>query len=172
MVSFDSLTYFLEYCCGGCNDEINGPAIQVLNKKYHPDCFNCTNCKLNIPKKCGGKFQQNEGKPYCNPCYDKVTWEHSLIILKTFGKFGFCGGCGQKLDRGGIEAMGSFVYLSIYPKDINGTKNASIVPSVTKTFPMASISSMKICLIVQLVFLRKVLSFASSVKSNCQVVDD
>ncbi|EGC39983.1 hypothetical protein DICPUDRAFT_96403 [Dictyostelium purpureum] len=54
-------------CCGKCNKEINGPALQALDKNWHPECFSC--------EKCDHKFKPNEqikksskGNPLCGPC--------------------------------------------------------------------------------------------------------
>eukprot|EP01114_Cavostelium_apophysatum_P009684 TRINITY_DN2291_c0_g2_i1.p1 TRINITY_DN2291_c0_g2~~TRINITY_DN2291_c0_g2_i1.p1 ORF type:complete len:663 (-),score=131.60 TRINITY_DN2291_c0_g2_i1:27-2015(-) len=84
-----------DYCCPVCNDEINGPAVSALGKKYHPNCFNCGSCKKNIPNN-GGKFQKVNDEPWCNPCYDK-----------KYGKNGFCSGCGGGIERSGVEALGT-----------------------------------------------------------------
>jgi len=83
-----------DHCCATCHDEINGPAVSAFGNQYHPDCFNCHNCHNNIAK-LGGKYQQKDGEPFCNPCFDKL-----------YGKNGPCAGCGQKLDKTGVEALG------------------------------------------------------------------
>lgn len=56
--------------CNSCSQPINGRCITALNKKYHPEHFNCSFCQQTLNK---GTFKTcpNE-KPYCHPCFLKL----------------------------------------------------------------------------------------------------
>lgn len=56
--------------CNSCSQPINGRCITALNKKYHPEHFNCSFCLQTLNK---GTFKTcpNE-KPYCHQCFQKL----------------------------------------------------------------------------------------------------
>jgi len=74
--------------CASCNLAINGPALQALNKKWHPHCFVCSVCK----KPLTNSFLQMDGQNYCAEDYNRV-----------FGKT--CAGCQQLISGQFIRAM-------------------------------------------------------------------
>ncbi|CAF0990800.1 unnamed protein product [Brachionus calyciflorus] len=55
--------------CSGCKAPINGRCITALNKKYHPEHFTCSLCQKKLNK---GTFKENNERPFCNQCYQKL----------------------------------------------------------------------------------------------------
>jgi hypothetical protein len=52
--------------CGGCSDPITGLCLDVLNMKWHKQCFVCTECAQDLTVV---PFFPHEGKPYCEAHY-------------------------------------------------------------------------------------------------------
>ncbi|KAI8436458.1 hypothetical protein MSG28_010029 [Choristoneura fumiferana] len=57
--------------CSSCNAVINGRIVTALNKKWHPEHFQCHTCRKPID---GAKFHQHDGAVHCVPCF---TEHHS-----------------------------------------------------------------------------------------------
>lgn len=55
--------------CGSCGEPIIGRCISAMDRKFHPDHFVCAFC---LKKLCQGVFKEQEGKPYCSFCYNKL----------------------------------------------------------------------------------------------------
>ena len=55
--------------CASCQSPINGRCITALNKKFHPEHFNCAFCLKQLNK---GTFKEQNDKPYCHPCFSKL----------------------------------------------------------------------------------------------------
>ncbi len=55
--------------CNACQQPINGRCITAMNKKYHPEHFNCSFCLKELNK---GTFKEQNEKPYCNSCYIRL----------------------------------------------------------------------------------------------------
>lgn len=55
--------------CGGCQSPINGRCITAMNKKFHPEHFNCSFCLKQLNK---GTFKEQNEKPYCQTCFIKL----------------------------------------------------------------------------------------------------
>jgi hypothetical protein len=86
--------------CAGCSKSIEVKPVEALDKKWHPECFNCTGCKSAIPN---GKFVEGEdGKPYCMNCGDGETTNLS------WGPKDKCGGCDKPLAGMVTHVMGHF----------------------------------------------------------------
>lgn len=54
--------------CGKCNKIIDGLCVSALDKKWHQNCFTCTNCNGVL----SGQVMLSEGKVYCPKCADKL----------------------------------------------------------------------------------------------------
>jgi len=76
-----------EKICGKCGEEIKGEAISVSEKKFHPECFKCYECK----KEISGSFRTTaDGERICAAC----------IKLKK------CFACKKGIERKSIAADG------------------------------------------------------------------
>ena len=53
--------------CGMCDQEIQGQYLTALDNKFHPDCFQCVNCKTKIAP--GQDFFERNDKPLCVECH-------------------------------------------------------------------------------------------------------
>jgi len=54
--------------CGKCGNIIDGVCVSALNKKWHQDCFRCTNC-TNV---LSGQVMVADEKPYCANCAENL----------------------------------------------------------------------------------------------------
>eukprot|EP01119_Soliformovum_irregulare_P001135 TRINITY_DN1084_c0_g1_i1.p1 TRINITY_DN1084_c0_g1~~TRINITY_DN1084_c0_g1_i1.p1 ORF type:complete len:183 (+),score=5.76 TRINITY_DN1084_c0_g1_i1:107-655(+) len=52
--------------CASCHGSIVGPCLEALGKKWHPDHFMCTTCKVVLS---GQYFSTDDGLPYCERHY-------------------------------------------------------------------------------------------------------
>eukprot|EP01101_Sappina_pedata_P009938 TRINITY_DN6142_c0_g1_i1.p1 TRINITY_DN6142_c0_g1~~TRINITY_DN6142_c0_g1_i1.p1 ORF type:complete len:243 (-),score=86.88 TRINITY_DN6142_c0_g1_i1:63-725(-) len=53
--------------CGGCDQPIvSGKAVAVGAKKYHPDHFECSRCKVKL---AGQAYKAKDNKPFCPSCF-------------------------------------------------------------------------------------------------------
>ncbi|XP_064186510.1 leupaxin [Anguilla rostrata] len=55
--------------CGGCGTPISGRCIAALDRKFHPEHFVCAFCLKQLSQ---GVFKEQDGKPYCGTCHDKL----------------------------------------------------------------------------------------------------
>lgn len=55
--------------CGGCGEPITGRCIAALDRKFHPEHFVCAFCLRQLSQ---GIFKEQNGKPYCGPCFNKL----------------------------------------------------------------------------------------------------
>ncbi|XP_053177947.1 leupaxin isoform X2 [Scomber japonicus] len=55
--------------CGSCNEPIIGRCISALERKFHPEHFICAFCLRQLSQ---GIFKEQDGKPYCTPCFSKL----------------------------------------------------------------------------------------------------
>ncbi|KYR02890.1 LIM-type zinc finger-containing protein [Tieghemostelium lacteum] len=86
-----------ERCCGKCDKEIVGSAIEAHGKNYHADtCFSCDKCQKKLGPKDTIKKSSTTGRPLCGPC-------------ATHSK-GDCAGCNKPVTGGGLEALDDKVF--------------------------------------------------------------
>ncbi|XP_049653059.1 transforming growth factor beta-1-induced transcript 1 protein [Accipiter gentilis] len=52
--------------CRGCGEPIAGRCVTAMAQRFHPEHFVCAFCLRPLSK---GTFQEQEGKPYCQPCF-------------------------------------------------------------------------------------------------------
>ncbi|XP_055836678.1 leupaxin isoform X2 [Episyrphus balteatus] len=55
--------------CAGCSKPITGRCITAMFKKFHPEHFVCAFCLKQLNK---GTFKEQNEKPYCHACFDKI----------------------------------------------------------------------------------------------------
>ncbi|XP_071518089.1 transforming growth factor beta-1-induced transcript 1 protein-like isoform X8 [Panulirus ornatus] len=55
--------------CAGCNKPITGRCITAMFRKFHPEHFVCSFCLKQLNK---GTFKEQNDKPYCHGCFDKL----------------------------------------------------------------------------------------------------
>lgn len=55
--------------CAGCSKPITGRCITAMFRKYHPEHFVCSFCLKQLNK---GTFKEQNDKPYCHGCFDKL----------------------------------------------------------------------------------------------------
>ncbi|XP_054741557.1 leupaxin isoform X2 [Anastrepha obliqua] len=55
--------------CAGCSKPITGRCITAMFKKFHPEHFVCAFCLKQLNK---GTFKEQNDKPYCHECFEKV----------------------------------------------------------------------------------------------------
>ena len=55
--------------CAGCQKPISGRCITAMFRKFHPEHFVCSFCLKQLNK---GTFKENEEKPYCHGCFDRL----------------------------------------------------------------------------------------------------
>ena len=59
-----------QYKCCVCREMIRGRVITAMAQKFHPECFVCTYCRKEFKDRV---FKSdNEGKPYCCVCFEKL----------------------------------------------------------------------------------------------------
>ncbi|VDD80850.1 unnamed protein product [Mesocestoides corti] len=51
--------------CAKCKNDITGPVVTAMDKKWHNDCFVCGGCKSKL---AGKTFHNKDGTPYCIEC--------------------------------------------------------------------------------------------------------
>jgi len=59
--------------CGGCTNKVTGRYLTAFDKKWHPECFICTECRKPFE---GGKFKllpYRPGVPFCAPCAETIN---------------------------------------------------------------------------------------------------
>ncbi|CAH2074550.1 unnamed protein product, partial [Iphiclides podalirius] len=55
--------------CAGCHKPIAGRCITAMFRKFHPEHFVCAFCLRQLNK---GTFKEQNDKPYCHACFDKL----------------------------------------------------------------------------------------------------
>ncbi|XP_063702192.1 leupaxin isoform X2 [Culicoides brevitarsis] len=55
--------------CAGCAKPITGRCITAMFRKFHPEHFVCAFCLKQLNK---GTFKEQNDKPYCHQCFDKL----------------------------------------------------------------------------------------------------
>ncbi|XP_053624182.1 paxillin isoform X7 [Plodia interpunctella] len=55
--------------CAGCHKPIAGRCITAMFRKFHPEHFVCAFCLRQLNK---GTFKEQNDKPYCHTCFDKL----------------------------------------------------------------------------------------------------
>lgn len=55
--------------CSGCQKPITGRCITAMGKKFHPEHFVCAFCLKQLNK---GTFKEQNDKPYCHQCFQKL----------------------------------------------------------------------------------------------------
>ncbi|XP_073971878.1 leupaxin-like isoform X2 [Rhodnius prolixus] len=55
--------------CAGCHKPITGRCITAMFKKFHPEHFVCAFCLKQLNK---GTFKEQNDKPYCHACFEKL----------------------------------------------------------------------------------------------------
>jgi len=55
--------------CAGCGKGIAGKIVKAVDKKWHPECLNCTTCHTSLMGKGSDELYSHEGKPYCKKDY-------------------------------------------------------------------------------------------------------
>jgi paxillin len=55
--------------CAGCHKPIGGRCITAMFKKFHPEHFVCAFCLKQLNK---GTFKEQNDKPYCHSCFEKL----------------------------------------------------------------------------------------------------
>jgi len=59
--------------CGGCNEKLTGKWLTAFDKKWHNECFVCTECRKAFE---GGKFKllpSRPGFPFCSSCAETLN---------------------------------------------------------------------------------------------------
>ncbi|XP_055513419.1 leupaxin-like [Leucoraja erinacea] len=55
--------------CSACQKPVTGRCIAAMGKRFHPEHFVCAFC---LKQLCKGVFKENNDKPYCNACFNKL----------------------------------------------------------------------------------------------------
>lgn len=55
--------------CAGCHKPISGRCVTAMSRKFHPEHFVCSFCLKQLNK---GTFKEQNDKPYCHPCFEKL----------------------------------------------------------------------------------------------------
>lgn len=55
--------------CAGCHKPITGRCITAMFRKFHPEHFVCAFCLKQLNK---GTFKEQNDKPYCHTCFEKL----------------------------------------------------------------------------------------------------
>ncbi|XP_033230185.1 paxillin isoform X7 [Belonocnema kinseyi] len=55
--------------CAGCHKPITGRCITAMFRKFHPEHFVCAFCLKQLNK---GTFKEQNDKPYCHGCFEKL----------------------------------------------------------------------------------------------------
>lgn len=84
--------YQLQFCpkCAHCNQAITDKCVTALDKKWHVNCFVCTQCTAPF----SGNFFERDGRPYCGNCF------HSVFAPR-------CRSCNQPVLGDCVNALGA-----------------------------------------------------------------
>ncbi|KAJ8970100.1 hypothetical protein NQ314_001390 [Rhamnusium bicolor] len=69
--------------CAGCHKPISGRCVTAMFRKFHPEHFVCAFCLKQLNK---GTFKEQNDKPYCHLCFEKLFW---LMFLYVFSIVNF-----------------------------------------------------------------------------------
>jgi hypothetical protein len=58
-------THNNQLTCVVCAKLISGACVNAINQSWHPNCFTCKKCGVNLHR---AKFYENDKKPYCERC--------------------------------------------------------------------------------------------------------
>ncbi|KAI5941706.1 LIM and senescent cell antigen-like-containing domain protein 2 [Manis javanica] len=75
-------------CCGACGEFIIGRVIKAMNNSWHPGCFRCELCDVELADL---GFVKNAGRHLCRPCHDREK-------AKGLGKY-ICRRCHLVIDE-------------------------------------------------------------------------
>lgn len=79
--------YSADLICERCNQPLLGQFVTTKGKKFHSECFTCSNCSVSL----GTDFYDVEGQFQCNSCYNK--------------SIGTCAGCERPLSGQYIKCL-------------------------------------------------------------------
>jgi hypothetical protein len=95
------LYLLLDLRCPACGGLISGRAIEALDHKWHPEHFVCMNCQKPLQET---QYRQEEGKPYCETCYQ------SLFMLN-------CDICSRPITGKAVRNAWGDLYCSLHVYD-------------------------------------------------------
>nr|XP_055171938.1 LIM and senescent cell antigen-like-containing domain protein 2 isoform X3 [Nyctereutes procyonoides] len=75
-------------CCGSCGEFIIGRVIKAMNNNWHPGCFRCELCDVELADL---GFVKNAGRHLCRPCHNREK-------AKGLGKY-VCQRCHLVIDE-------------------------------------------------------------------------
>lgn len=75
-------------CCGSCGEFIIGRVIKAMNSNWHPGCFRCELCDVELADL---GFVKNAGRHLCRPCHNREK-------AKGLGKY-ICQRCHLVIDE-------------------------------------------------------------------------
>uniref|UniRef100_A0AC11BBM3 LIM zinc finger domain containing 2 n=1 Tax=Ovis aries TaxID=9940 RepID=A0AC11BBM3_SHEEP len=75
-------------CCGSCGEFIIGRVIKAMNNNWHPGCFRCELCDVELADL---GFVKNAGRHLCRPCHNREK-------AKGLGKY-ICQRCHLVIDE-------------------------------------------------------------------------
>ncbi|KAM7105531.1 LIM and senescent cell antigen-like-containing domain protein 2 isoform 2-T2 [Molossus nigricans] len=75
-------------CCGSCGEFIVGRVIKAVNRSWHPGCFLCELCGVQLADL---GFVRNAGRHLCRPCHNREK-------AKSLGKY-LCQRCHQVIEE-------------------------------------------------------------------------
>lgn len=75
-------------CCGFCGEFVIGRVIKAMNANWHPGCFRCELCDVELADL---GFVKNAGRHLCRPCHNREK-------AKGLGKF-ICQRCHLTIDE-------------------------------------------------------------------------
>lgn len=75
-------------CCGFCGEFVIGRVIKAMNANWHPGCFRCELCDVELADL---GFVKNAGRHLCRPCHNREK-------AKGLGKF-ICQRCHLAIDE-------------------------------------------------------------------------
>lgn len=87
----------MPYTCSVCRKEILGKWLETDGAFFHPQCFTCDKCKIQLP----GTFHNHAGLRVCDSCLPSRI----------------CGKCGKEILGEGIEADGILFHAECFSCD-------------------------------------------------------
>eukprot|EP01106_Pelomyxa_sp_JSP_P017441 TRINITY_DN711_c0_g1_i4.p1 TRINITY_DN711_c0_g1~~TRINITY_DN711_c0_g1_i4.p1 ORF type:complete len:613 (-),score=122.87 TRINITY_DN711_c0_g1_i4:68-1906(-) len=91
-----------EGTCPGCHKPITGQVLTALDKKWHPECFVCSDCKKAFSK---GKFFLRDDKPVCRDCSEKKSTPRKEKDHGTPPTGDVCGKCNKAITDSALIAL-------------------------------------------------------------------
>jgi len=68
--------------CSACGKALTGSVLTAMGKKFHKDCFVCTECKQSLQ---GQQFYEKNGKPFCQKDFESLRGAVCAKCNKTIG---------------------------------------------------------------------------------------